>query len=88
MPENIARIRTILTQHARLSVNVDTLDDDSDLYGAGLTSLATVSVMLALEDHFNVEFRETMLSRRTFASLDSIAEAVAELVQSSDPLAV
>jgi acyl carrier protein len=89
MSEIIAQIRPILAQHARLSVHVDTLDDDSDLYVAGLTSLATVSVMLALEDHFNVEFKESMLSRKTFASLESIAEAVEELTQqSTNPLAV
>ena len=60
---------TILAQHGRLSVDANTLDEDSDLYGAGLTSLATVGIMLALEDHFNVEFHETMLSRKTFGSL-------------------
>lgn len=76
----IAKIRTILGQHGRLSVDVNGLADDSDLYNAGLTSLATVGVMLALEDHFNIEFPEPMLKRKTFESLESIAEAVAELV--------
>lgn len=81
---NLAAIREIITKHGRLSVEVSTLDDDSDLYLAGLTSLATVGVMLALEDHFNVEFSESMLSRKTFASLESIAEAIDELTQSID----
>jgi acyl carrier protein len=76
---DIQTIRKVLAQHGRLSHNVSLLEPDSDLYDAGLTSLATVSVMLALEDHFNVEFPESMLSRRTFESLDSIAEAVAKL---------
>lgn len=73
-------IREILAQHGRLSVDVRTLPPDGSLHDAGLTSLATVSVMLALEDQFNVEFPETMLSRKTFESLESIAEAVAKLV--------
>ena len=34
-------IRNILLQHGRLSAEVDELDGDSDLYNAGLTSLAT-----------------------------------------------
>jgi acyl carrier protein len=75
-----AAIREILAQHGRLSVDVATLADDSDLYGAGLTSLATVNVMLALENHFDVEFPDALLSRKTFASIESIAEAVARLV--------
>jgi acyl carrier protein len=73
-------IRQIVGQHGRLSVNVNALPDEGDLYAAGLTSLATVNVMLALENHFDVEFPDAKLSRKTFASLEAIAEAVAELV--------
>ena len=43
------RIRTVLTEHGRLAVPVDTLDEDTDLFGAGMTSHASVNVMLALE---------------------------------------
>ena len=81
MVSDIAAIREILAQHGRLSVNVSQLKDDSDLYYAGLTSLATVNVMLALEDRFEVEFPEAMLSRKTFASLEAIAEAITDLVR-------
>ena len=76
----MAKIREILARHGRLAVNVIELDDDSDLYLAGLTSLATVGVMLALEDHFQIEFPDSTLGRSTFSSLSSIAEAVSELV--------
>jgi acyl carrier protein len=81
MAEYANTIRDIISQHGRLSVEVNKLDNGSDLYTAGLTSLATVGVMLALEDHFNVEFPNTMLSRKTFESIDTIAEAVAQLVK-------
>lgn len=77
---DLASIRQILAQHGRLSVDAGSLTDDGDLYYAGLTSLATVNVMLALENHFDIEFPDSMLSRKTFASIESIAEAVAELV--------
>ena len=43
---------------------VDSLAEDADLYAAGLTSHATVNLMIALEDHFGVEFPERMLRRR------------------------
>ncbi len=78
---DLAAIRTILERHGRLSVDVATLKDDDDLYYSGLTSLATVNVLLALEDHFGVEFPESKLSRKTFASIEAIAETVAELVR-------
>jgi acyl carrier protein len=77
---HLSAIRTILSQHGRLATDVRNLKEDSDLYNAGLTSLATVGVMLALEDHFGIEFPEAMLSRKTFASLEAIAEAVQELL--------
>lgn len=73
------KIRAILTSHGRLTTPVDSLEDGSDLYNAGLTSLATVGLMLALEDEFDIEFPDTMLSRKTFGSIDSIADAVDEL---------
>jgi acyl carrier protein len=76
----IATIRDIISQHGRLSVDVRALDEKSDLYAAGLTSLATVGVMLALEDHFNIEFPRSKLGRKTFQSIESIADAVADLV--------
>jgi acyl carrier protein len=76
----VAAIREVLAQHGRLCVDAGSLREDSDLYSAGLTSLATVNVMLALENHFDIEFSDAMLSRKTFASIEAIAEAVAELV--------
>lgn len=78
---DIAPVRDIIARHGRLPVDAGTLGPDTNLYEAGLTSLATVSVMLALEDHFNIEFPETMLSRKTFESLEAIAEAVAKLAE-------
>jgi acyl carrier protein len=72
-------VREILAQHGRLSTDVGALGDDSDLYNAGLTSLATVGLMLALEDAFEVEFPDSMLSRKTFGSIASLTAAVQQL---------
>jgi acyl carrier protein len=72
-------IRQIIRDHARLPVDVDTLDDDADLHLAGMTSHASINVMLALEDHFDVEFPDRMLTRGVFQSIAAIAGALAEL---------
>jgi len=72
-------IRQILRGHARLSVDVDSLADDADLYEAGMTSHASVNVMLALEDHFDIEFPDQMLKRSVFESISAIAAALGEL---------
>ena len=72
-------IRSILGEHARLLVDVGTLTDDADLYQAGLTSLSTVNLMLALEEHFDVEFLDSMLGRKTFSSIRTLSEAIQQL---------
>jgi acyl carrier protein len=74
------RIRKVVQTHGRLSTDVDGLASDEDLYRAGLTSHASVNLMLALEDEFDVEFPERLLRRKTFESIASIREAVEELV--------
>jgi len=73
------QIKELLAQHARLLVDANQLDEDSDLYQAGLTSLSTVNLMLALEEHFDVEFLDRMLGRKTFGSIRALNEAIAEL---------
>ena len=75
----IDQIRDVLRQHARLAVDVSTLSPESDLYAAGLTSHATVNLMVALEDVFGVEFPERLLKRRSFESIASIQSALSEL---------
>jgi acyl carrier protein len=72
-------IRQIITQHGRLPVDVQTLSGDADLYEAGMTSHASVNVMLGLEDHFDIEFPDRMLKRSVFESIDAIAAALSEL---------
>ncbi len=42
-------------------------------------STASVSVMLALEDAFEVEFPDSMLRRSVFESVNGIAAALTEL---------
>lgn len=76
---NATRVRTILKQHGRLASDADALAEDADLYQAGMTSHASVNVMLALEGEFDVEFPDHMLTRRVFESIASITSAVDEL---------
>jgi acyl carrier protein len=73
------RIRAVLGEHGRLARPADSLEDDADLYQAGMTSHASVNVMLALESAFDIEFPDHMLKRSVFGSIASIRDAVTEL---------
>jgi acyl carrier protein len=72
-------IRKVLADHGRLAVDAAGIDRDADLYEAGLTSHASVNIMLALEDAFDLEFPDRLLKKSTFASISSIEGAIAEL---------
>ncbi len=74
-----AQIRELIGSHKILPVPVDRVGDEDDLYELGMTSFASVQLMLALEEAFDVEFPERMLNRKTFASIASIDRSVSEL---------
>ena len=73
------RIKQIIFEHGRLPTDVRTLDEDADLYQAGMTSHASVNLMLALEAAFDIEFPDAMLKRSVFQSVSSISRALNEL---------
>jgi acyl carrier protein len=72
-------VREIVKEHGKLAVDVEQLSDGDSLYEAGMTSHASVNVMLALEDAFDVEFPDEMLKRSVFESVASISAALTQL---------
>jgi acyl carrier protein len=76
----VDKIRDVIRDGGGLPVDIATLGDSDDLYAAGLTSHATVNLMLGLEEKFDIEFPDRLLRRRTFESVDAIRAAIAELL--------
>jgi len=74
----VNEIRALLAREGFLAVDVAAIGDRDDLYRAGLTSHATVDLMLA--DRFGVEFPGRLLTRRTFKSIEALATALRELL--------
>jgi acyl carrier protein len=75
----VEKIRSILKEHGRLIRDVEALAPEADLYQAGMTSHASVNVMLALEGEFDIEFPDHMLKRNVFNTIASIHAALDEL---------
>ena len=73
------KIRSVLVEHGKLPVDIASLSDSDDLYSAGMTSHASVNLMLALEDTFDVEFPDAMLRKSTFAWVSAIRSALSTL---------
>ncbi|MEK6311843.1 MULTISPECIES: acyl carrier protein [Curtobacterium] len=74
-PSTEQAVRRALADHGRLTVDAWDVASIADLYALGLTSHATVNVMLAVENELDVEFPDAVLNRSTFATVESIVHA-------------
>ena len=75
------KIRTLLAKRGGLPVSVDNVADAADLYAAGLSSFASVQLMLGLEEAFDIEFPDHMLNRKSFASITAIEATVNTILE-------
>jgi acyl carrier protein len=74
-------IRRVVGSQGRLSVPVDDVGPDDNLYRLGMTSHATLNVMLAFEEAFDLDFPEDLLHRSNFESLSAMGRAISGLVE-------
>jgi acyl carrier protein len=74
-------VRDALTHHGHLAIDVSSLGVDDDLYLVGLTSHATINVMIAIEDATGSQFHENLMRRSTFRTIDAIKQAATESAQ-------
>jgi len=69
-------LRELIAQWAELSCPAGMLTDRADLYAAGLSSMAAVQLMMAIEGRYGIVFPDEMLTRALFQSIDAIAEHI------------
>lgn len=74
------RVRTIVGSMNLVPVPIDGLSDEDNLFDAGMTSFGSVQLMLAIEEEFDIEFPNSLLTRKTFATLGGLISAVDQLV--------
>lgn len=82
--ETASRVRELVSGHGRLVFAIKSLSDDNDLFAAGLTSLATVNLMLAIEEAFDIEIPDALLNWRSFASIGALCAVVEQLIEARD----
>jgi len=68
----------VVKKHCRIP-GAEHFTATTDLYAAGLSSLTSVHLMLALEERFDVEFTDELLARRTFQSAEILADGIERL---------
>ncbi|WP_398475914.1 acyl carrier protein [Tardiphaga sp.] len=74
------RVRTIVASMNLVPVPVEGLTDEDNLFDAGMTSFGSVQLMLRIEEDFDIEFPNALLTRKTFATLGGLIAAVEQLV--------
>jgi acyl carrier protein len=74
------RIRALLGKFGGLPAAVADIEDDADLYAAGLSSFASVQLMLGIEEEFDIEFPDNLLNRKSFASIAAIEKTVTQIL--------
>lgn len=77
-------VKSLLARSLQLGARADVLTAESSLIGAlpELDSMAVVSILTALEDHFGFTVDDDEISAETFATLGSLAEFVERKLKS------
>lgn len=74
-------LRNIISDSECLDVPVASVGDNDNLYAAGLSSLGTIRVMLAIEEALGIEIPDELITFDLFQSIDSLASKLASVVQ-------
>lgn len=75
----IDTVRQLLDEHGQLQSPACILEPDADLYAAGLTPYVAIRLMIVFEEAFGVTFKQSMLRRQSFSSIDMIIACLNEL---------
>ena len=70
------RVKQVIINYAELSDQAESLKVDDDLFALGMSSRASVGVMLGLESEFDIEFPDSMLRKDVFMTIRAISAAI------------
>jgi acyl carrier protein len=74
----VERVREIIEKTLGARRNFASVTDDASLYDAGLSSHDAVNLMVALEESFEIEIPDHLISRSSFESISAIARTLKE----------
>lgn len=76
------RIKKILLENVLKDLEPDELQTDYPLieYGVGLDSVATLELLVALEQEFKIQIDESRITPQTFESISAISSHIESIV--------
>lgn len=72
--ESIAEIEAVVRPHLKFLDEADALAPDQDLGEAGLDSMASIDLLLDIEDRFGIAIPDDLLTEDSFTSLAEIGK--------------
>ncbi|MCY3683043.1 MAG: acyl carrier protein [Gemmatimonadetes bacterium] len=72
------RVKQVIIRTLSLEVDADEIDDEDELFGGGLgiNSMATIEIIVGLEEEFGIEVPDEDLRVELFDSVQTMADYV------------
>ncbi|MGH7495705.1 MAG: acyl carrier protein [bacterium] len=74
----MAEVKEVISKSVRAGLVAEAMSDDFKLAGNILDSMAVTNLILALEEHFGVNFEDEELSAEAFETVASLSNLVAQ----------
>ena len=77
------RVKQVIIRMLSLEVDADEIDDEDELFGGGLglNSMATIEIIVGLEEEFDIEVPDEDLRVELFDSVQTMADYVRTALQ-------
>lgn len=77
------RVKQVIIRTLSLEVDADEIDDEDALFGGGLgiNSMATIEIIVGLEEEFGIEVPDEELRVELFDSVQTMADYVRTVLQ-------
>ena len=77
------RVKWVIIRTLSLEVDADEIDDEDELFGGGLglNSMATIEIIVGLEEEFGIEVPDEDLRVELFDSVQTMADYVRTVLQ-------
>ena len=77
------RVKQVIIRTLSLEVDADEIDDEDALFGGGLgiNSMATIEIIVGLEEEFDIEVPDEELRVELFDSVQTMADYVRAVLQ-------
>ena len=82
--ETKLKLKEIIANDLDVNIKMEEIKDDVSLFeeGIGLDSISIVNFIVLVEKKFNMFFAEEEMSTRLFDSIDTLAQAISEKLNS------